>query len=115
MSDTPTPFPPAGPQHGAVEAFDSQQCLGTIVDASARRWAFQCTALVDGSREIEVGTAVSFVIARRHGGRLEADRIAQLPNSNEQLVDAAEDARDRRELHLARIEDDFVPWDEVTG
>jgi prevent-host-death family protein len=31
----------------------------------------------------------------------------------ERVVEAAEDAEDRRELHLARTEDDFVPWDEV--
>ena len=29
------------------------------------------------------------------------------------LVDAADDAEDRRELHAARAEDNYVPWDEV--
>lgn len=31
----------------------------------------------------------------------------------DQLVEAAEDARDRVELEAARRDDDYVPWDEV--
>ena len=31
----------------------------------------------------------------------------------DQLVEAAEDARDRGELDAARRDDDYVPWDEV--
>lgn len=31
----------------------------------------------------------------------------------DQLVEAAEDARDRAELEAARRDDDYVPWDEV--
>lgn len=31
----------------------------------------------------------------------------------ERVVDAADDATDRRELQAARDEDDYVPWDEV--
>ena len=31
----------------------------------------------------------------------------------ERIVDAAEEATDRRELAAARLEDDYVPWDEV--
>lgn len=31
----------------------------------------------------------------------------------ERVVEAAEDAEDRRELQAARAEDDYVPWDEV--
>ena len=76
VSETPTPFPPAGPQHGTVETFDSHACLGTIVDPAGRQWRFQCTALADGSREVDPGTAVTFVVARRHGGTFEADGIA---------------------------------------
>lgn len=29
------------------------------------------------------------------------------------LVDSADDAADRRELEAARLDDDYVPWDEV--
>ncbi len=31
----------------------------------------------------------------------------------DQLVDAADEVQDRRELSAARAEDDYVPWDEV--
>lgn len=33
--------------------------------------------------------------------------------SYERLVEEAEDAIDRAELHAARTADDFVPWDQV--
>ena len=31
----------------------------------------------------------------------------------DRLVDAADDLDDRRELEAARVDDDYVPWDEV--
>jgi prevent-host-death family protein len=42
-------------------------------------------------------------------------RIAVIVDSDafERIVDAAEEATDRRELAAARLEDDYVPWDEV--
>lgn len=83
MSDAPTPFPPTGPQHGTVDTFDSHACLGTIVDSAERRWPFQCTSLVDGSREVDPGTPVTFVVARRHGGTFEADLIAPILPADE--------------------------------
>ena len=94
VSDTPTPFPPAGPQLGTVEAFDSHACLGTIVDTAECRWPFQCTALADGSREVEPGTPVTFVVARRHGGTFEADRVAPLPSAD--LLERPEQHSKRR-------------------
>ncbi len=35
------------------------------------------------------------------------------PDAYEQLLEDAEDAVDRAELHAARAEDDYVPWEEV--
>ena len=35
------------------------------------------------------------------------------PDAYERLLEDAEDALDRAELHAARAEDDFVPWAEV--
>ncbi|MBA3719654.1 MAG: type II toxin-antitoxin system Phd/YefM family antitoxin [Nocardioidaceae bacterium] len=35
------------------------------------------------------------------------------PDVYERLLEDAEDALDRVELHAARAEDDYVPWDEV--
>ncbi len=34
-------------------------------------------------------------------------------NSFDRLVDHADDVEDRRELAAARIDDDYVPWDDV--
>jgi prevent-host-death family protein len=35
------------------------------------------------------------------------------PEIYQRLLDDAEDALDRAELHAAREDDDYVPWDEV--
>lgn len=35
------------------------------------------------------------------------------PDVYERVIEDAEEALDRRELELARAEDDYVPWDEV--
>jgi len=42
-------------------------------------------------------------------------RVAVIVDADayERVVDAAEDATDRRELAAAREEDDYVPWEEV--
>ncbi|MEZ5381083.1 MAG: hypothetical protein R2754_04715 [Microthrixaceae bacterium] len=70
-----SPFAPTGPLLGTVERFDTHSCLGEVVDAAGRTWPFQCTALVDGTREVAPGTEVTFVVVPRNGGRLEADRL----------------------------------------
>lgn len=35
------------------------------------------------------------------------------PEEYERILDDAEDAVDRADLHAARAEDDYVPWEEV--
>ena len=42
-------------------------------------------------------------------------RVAVIVDADayERVVEAADDAEDRRELQAARAEDDYVPWDEV--
>lgn len=42
-------------------------------------------------------------------------RVAVILESEafDRLVDAADDAEDRRDLEAARTDDDYVPWDEV--
>ena len=42
-------------------------------------------------------------------------RVAVIVGSEDydRLVRSADDAEDRRELEAARVDDDFVPWDEV--
>jgi prevent-host-death family protein len=42
-------------------------------------------------------------------------RVAVIVDADafERIVDAAEEATDRRELAAARLEDDYVPWEDV--
>lgn len=61
---------------GAVVAFDERRGLGTI-EADGRSYPFHCTALLDGTRAVEVGTTVTFEIRPAGMGRWEATRIAK--------------------------------------
>lgn len=40
-------------------------------------------------------------------------RVAVVADAYERVVEAAEDAVDRRDLQAARADDDYVAWDEV--
>jgi cold shock CspA family protein len=60
---------------GRVVAFDEQRGLGTVRADSGAEHAFHCTAIVDGSRRIEVGTSVCFVVVAGHRGEWEAAEI----------------------------------------
>lgn len=60
------------PAFGTVSAFDGHRGLGTVTDVRGREWPFHCTAIADGSRTIEVGTAVVFRPTPGHLGRMEA-------------------------------------------
>ncbi len=58
---------------GAVLAFDPERGLGEISSEEATL-PFHCTEIADGTRRIDVGTAVRFVELSRFG-RIEAARI----------------------------------------
>jgi hypothetical protein len=45
---------------GRVTQFDRRIGLGEITDAEGRVWPFHCAMLTDGTRMIELGTAVQF-------------------------------------------------------
>ena len=60
---------------GTVTAFDDPRGLGTI-DAAGTEYPFHCTALLDGSRTIDVGMEVTFELRPAGMGRWEATRIA---------------------------------------
>lgn len=64
---------------GTVVAFDEPRGLGTI-DADGTPYPFHCTALLDGTRTVVVGTAVSFEVRPAGMGRWEATRIAAAPS-----------------------------------
>ena len=72
------PVGAAGPRLGRVTSFDPTRGLGTVTDDAGAAYAFHATAIVDGSRRIEVGTPVSFSLAPGHGGRHEARTLVPL-------------------------------------
>jgi cold shock CspA family protein len=63
---------------GTVQAFDSERGLGVVVAAGGVSFRFHSTAIADGSRQIAIGSAVSFVVAPALGGRFEADSLTPL-------------------------------------
>jgi cold shock CspA family protein len=60
---------------GTVVSFDAARGVGVVADAAGAELPFHCSAITDGSREIDVGRPVSFVVRPTHGGRLEARRV----------------------------------------
>ena len=62
--------------HGTVTAFDEARGLGTI-EAGDTAYPFHCTALLDGTRTIDVGTDVAFEVRPAGMGRWEATQIAK--------------------------------------
>jgi len=64
-----------GSQAGVVSAFEEDRGLGTVLGADGTSYDFHCTAIADGTRSIEVGRAVLFVVRPAHRGRLEARAI----------------------------------------
>lgn len=62
--------------NGVVASFNSHRGLGFIA-VGDEQYLFHCAELVDGTREIEVGAEVGFVVAHRFGN-LEASEIIKL-------------------------------------
>lgn len=63
---------------GTVVDFDVKVGLGTV-EVAARprlRYRFHCTQIADGTRTVEVGTRVGFVVVAAHGGVFEAAGVA---------------------------------------
>lgn len=60
------------PRHGRVTSFDARRGLGTVTDDDAGEFSFHATAVADGSRRIDEGTAVIFAVVPGNGGRYEA-------------------------------------------
>ena len=73
-----SPIPTAGPHHGRVASFDQRRGLGSVADAEGPSYGFHATAIADGSRRIEVGTAVMFSVAPGRRGLYEARSLVAL-------------------------------------
>ena len=64
-----------GTASGSVASFDKHAGLGEITGDDGTTYPFHCTAIANGTRDIEVGTKVSFTVAAGHRGKLEATQI----------------------------------------
>ena len=62
---------------GVVDAFDEHRGYGTIRRADGTDVFFHCTRIADGSRTIDVGTAVTFDLVPGHHGRVEAAGVTK--------------------------------------
>ena len=62
---------------GTIIAFDDARGLGSL-DADGVTYPFHCTAMIDGSRTITVGEAVTFGVRPAGMGRWEATAIEKL-------------------------------------
>jgi cold shock CspA family protein len=62
-------------QTGTVDQFDEAAGLGAVATTDGDRFLFHCTAITDGSRSIEVGTAVAFVVEAGGPGWWEARSV----------------------------------------
>jgi cold shock CspA family protein len=71
------PVEPGRPRSGSVTGFDGPRGLGEVTGEDGRVFPFHCTAITDGSRTIDVGTPVAFVVAAGHRGRLEARSVGR--------------------------------------
>jgi cold shock CspA family protein len=61
-----------------VSAFDDERGLGAVTDDDGRVLPFHCTALLDGSRFVAVGTGVVYDVAPGHLGRPEARAVRRV-------------------------------------
>lgn len=57
-------------------AFDEPRGLGTVESVDGAAHPFHCTAILDGTRTIEVGREVEFEVRAGGLGRWEATRIS---------------------------------------
>ena len=73
------PVPSAGPHLGRVTSFDPARGLGAVEEDDGTGYGFHATAIADGSRRIDVGTAVVFTVTPGHRGLYEARSLRPVP------------------------------------
>jgi len=66
------------PAKGVVAEFDYERGLGVVESEDGTRWPFHCTAIADGSRNINVGTVVAWSVRTGRLGRWEAAEITPI-------------------------------------
>jgi cold shock CspA family protein len=60
---------------GSVTSFDAERGVGTVTDSHGTAFFFHCSAITDGTRLIDVGQPVAFVVRPAHRGLLEARAV----------------------------------------
>ena len=70
---------PFGTGTGQVVAFDDFAGWGTVREVDATERFFHCTRIADGSRHLDVGTHVTFVLAPVGLGTWEAVDLRAAP------------------------------------
>lgn len=66
---------PLGDRRGIVASFDDPRGLGEVRSLDGVAYPFHCTAIVDGTRTIAIGTEVSFQVVPGRLGRWEANGL----------------------------------------
>ncbi len=72
------PVPRTRPHLGRVTTYDADRGLGTVTSDEGREFAFHAVAIADGSRQVDEGTRVTFLVVAGLGGRLEARGLVKL-------------------------------------
>lgn len=72
--EAPRP-PEASRFEGTVETFDFEAGIGTVLGEDGAVLGFHCTEIADGSRTIDVGATVSFVVGPAGPGVWEAKNL----------------------------------------
>ncbi len=67
-----------GVLHGVVARFDDPRGIGVVRADDGREFGFHCTAMLDGTRTIDEGAAVTFEVVAGNLGRWEATAIDRL-------------------------------------
>jgi cold shock CspA family protein len=73
------PKEPGARRTGRVVTFDEHAGYGSVRAEDGTELSFHCTAIADGSRTIEVGTAVTFDVVSGHNGCWEAAALVVAP------------------------------------
>jgi cold shock CspA family protein len=63
---------------GTVTAFDPESGLGEVADGHGVAYRFHCTTISDGSRHIELGQPVTFLVGAAGPGQWEAIQVTAL-------------------------------------
>ena len=77
---TSVPGTPMRGGRGTVVEFDEPRGWGRIRTEGGREYPFHCTAIVDGTRTIEVGAIVQFEVGAGRQGRWEAVGLRPCPD-----------------------------------